>query len=379
MDSLHSPDQDIVEEILRIFRERRGMLQGPENEEAGKRGIALNFVGMHELLKSILQKFGAPNLPFGHKNKLGNDFINFQADPDKDILIRKSLNGFILIDIQNELVAKALKWEFEPNFLHNEVMARFMYPDLTQQIIQSLRLNDYDILVTRFNSKSRIYDEPTWHKIFPQIILNLFKDYSFKKDDLPKEPSAREKIEVTNLRLLPEFNDYDLLYTQNKILIDELLSLENFFGVGSAFLPKVLAHGDLMPSNLLVQQNGQPVLIDWVNGGLHNMFYDLAIQEIYAPQSLAWTRFFQWELRDLEKSRFYSNGVKAYKKMYAESTGRDFDINALNFGIITSIKEFSFKNHLRHRNLENYSEGVIIQTLIATLLNNIRDSQVRSK
>ncbi len=379
MENLHSPDQDIVEEILRIFRERRGMLNGFESKDKGKCSLVLNFVSLRQLLESTFQIFSVLNLPHSHKTKLGVDFMKFEADPDMDILIRKSLNGFILIDKQNELVAKALKWNFEPNFLDNEVMARCTYPGVTQQILKSFRFNDYDILVTNYNSKSRGYDQPTWHKIFPQIILSLFKDYDFKKYNILEECSAEMEVEENNLISFPEFHDYDLLYAQNENLIDELLLLKDFYGMGSAFFPKIFAHGDLMPSNLLIQKNGQPVLIDWVNGGLHNMFYDLAIQEIYAPQSLAWTRFFQWGLRDLEKSRLYSNGIKVYKEIYVEFTGRDLEINALNFGIILSIKDFSYKNYLRHRNIENYSEGLLIQALIATLLNNIRDSRVKSK
>jgi hypothetical protein len=379
VENLHSPDQDIVEEILRIFREPRGMFKGRESKDKDKSSLVLNFVGLLQQLKSTFQIFSVLDLPHSHKTKLGVDFMNFETSPDMDILIRKSLNGFILIDKQNELVAKALKWEFEPNFLDNEVMARCIYPGVTQQILRSFRFNDYDILVTNYNSKSRGYDQPTWHKIFPQIILKLFKNYDLTKDNILEERSGEMEVEENNLISFPEFYDYDLLYAQNENLIAELLLLENFYGMGSAFFPKVLAHGDLMPSNLLIQKNGQPVLIDWVNGGLHNMFYDLAIQEIYAPQSLAWTRFFQWGLRDLEKSRLYSNGIKVYKEMYVKFTGRDFEINALNFGIILSIKDFSYKNYLRHRNIENYSEGLLIQALIATLLNNIRDSRVKSK
>ena len=310
------------------------------------------------------------------KNKIELIFEKLQMNSGVrgELFFRRALNGFILIDVQNGLVAKALDWEFEPNFLENEYASMKICPQITNRIIKTFRLNNYDILISTFLPKSRSHSNSAWPSIFPSIISKVLEHQQPINHNFLQNSAKTNFLFQSHSHSTKEMHGFDSQFNLLQTEIESLLKLDNFSGISITSIPFVLAHGDLVPSNLLLSNRDNSLLIDWVNGGFHNFFYDLAIQEIYNPTSVAWSRFFQLDLVEISRTRLYSNGIDTYVDFYSKFTGKKLLTEVLNYGLILSIKEFSFKNYFRHRNINNLDEGNRVLNICLEIVSAIKKS-----
>lgn len=312
------------------------------------------------------------------KVELESSFIplKLKSGFSTSLFIRASLNGLIVIDTHNNLVAKALKWEFEPNFLRNQINASTICPNIVEGTIRTQRFDDFDILFSSYFPVSWNYPSSAWSDVFPRLILEVLKNQVVvdvkNQEEIISEPRMKGQYSTSE----KVFHEYDIQYCDLQKNIDRLIQSRDFFGIQPNLARVVFSHGDLMPSNLLERRNQSPILIDWVNGGFHNLFYDLTIQEVYNPSSEAWVNFFQLELCDIISKRLYSNGLTAYKKIYQEKCRQSMTINDLNHGVLSSLKEFASKNYLRHRNSENLDEGVKVIRGISEIVERVETSRV---
>ncbi len=372
------PEPRLLEEIQSNFHEIASSL----TESHLNRPMGLRFPNKLVLSTSRIHnnylKFSAFSVHKLSRVELESSFIPLKLESgfSKSLFIRTSLNGFIIIDTQNNLVAKALKWEFEPNFIKNQISAVTICSSIAENIIRTLRFEDFDILISAYFPMSWNYPASAWPFVFPRVMKAVLQN-QLESDSEPlgdQKPDFRINLSFSANK--KEFQSYDLQFHELENKIDTLFQSRDFFGIEPNSVRLVFAHGDLMPSNLLEIKSQPPVLIDWVNGGFHNLFYDLVIQEIYNSNSEAWVNFFQNSLRDIEKKGLYSNGLSTYKNIHQEYIGRSLTIDNLNHGALTSLKEFALKNYLRHRNSVNLDEGVKVIKGVSEIIERIENSRV---
>jgi hypothetical protein len=334
--------------------------------------LNLNVNKVFEILnRGFLQK------PSKNKTELIFEKLQMHSGVSGELFFRRALNGFILIDVKNGLVAKALDWEFEPNFLKNEYASMKICPQITNRMIKEFRLDNYDILISTFLPKSRSYSNSAWPSIFPRIISRVLENQRPIYRNFLQNSEKENNLYQRHSQSTKEMHGFDSQFDLLQIEIESLLELDNFLGISITSIPFVLAHGDLVPSNLLLSNRDSFLLIDWVNGGFHNFFYDLAIQEIYNPTSVAWSRFFQLDLAEISRTKLYSNGIDTYVNFYSKFTGKKLSIEILNYGLILSIKEFAFKNYLRHRNINNLDEGNRVLSICLEIVSTMKKSLLK--
>lgn len=293
----------------------------------------------------------------------------------KSLYIRESLNGFVIIDLDNSLVIKALDQTYEKEFLGNELTANSLVPDFTQRVVRTMHLKTFNVTFVDFIPGTLRFSDHVWSRVFPyiaSILLSKQEDVQIRYlGDFDFQKSLDSLVDS----IPGEFTEYDDTFKRLIHRIDQQILKCRDSSRSPMKFPVVFCHGDLMPSNLLIDIDSKPILIDWANGGFHNLFYDLAIQDIYNPKSSSWTSFYNLSLAQKKRGGMYSKGTKIFCAKYTELTNLKLSIDTFNAGILLSVKEFLHKNFLRHRNLRNLEEGMRVLGLIQEIISNIEISK----
>jgi hypothetical protein len=376
---LNFTEAQLIDEIYRTLDELGSSELKFYKSPSKKRKIFLMDSKLNLNVNKVFDIVKAEYLQKPLKNKIELTFekLYMNSGVPGELFFRRALNGFILIDTQKSLVAKALDWEFEPNFLKNEYASMKICPQITNRIIKSFRLDNYDVLISTFLPKSWSHSNSAWPSIFPSIIARVLENQRPINHNFLQNSAKKINLHQIDSHSTKEMHAFDSQFDLLQIEIESLLKLDNFSGISIDSIPFVIAHGDLMPSNLLLSNRASFLRIDWVNGGFHNFFYDLSIQEIYNPTSVAWSRFFQLDLDEISRTKLYSNGIDTYLNFYSIFTGKKLSIEVLNYGLILSIKEFTFKNYLRHRNINNLDEGNQVLNICLEIVSNIKKSLLK--
>ncbi|MBD5157072.1 MAG: aminoglycoside phosphotransferase family protein [Butyrivibrio sp.] len=129
---------------------------------------------------------------------------------------------------------------------------------------------------------------------------------------------------------------------------------EKFFGTARDFedLPSVLCHGDLSKKNIIVQDNGEILLIDWDDAMAFNWMADISRLTFWMKQNYNEQ---DWVL-------FRNTFLEHYRTAYRKSEFSSFE-NA--FHIYSALDSLLFSKDIGDKNMENrlksYLDGLDLQ------------------
>lgn len=288
---------------------------------------------------------------------------------DKEFIIRKSLNGAILINFTDKRVIKFAKKYFEPNFIQNEIKAQELLPRNTPKILDYGENGSYYFIVADYREKNKNVDWLDWSNELIKIspILDEFcknnKLVTIKSDDYVLETLRNLDSAIENKKyLIVEFEE--IVFLLKKCFED--------FQHEKLLLYKIFSHGDLVPNNV-IETADDTYICDWTNGGLHNIFYDAMMQYFYFSQNELWEKFniINFDNNDLPCCERLNYFIDLYKKNYKLS----FTDNQIKLSLLISLSEVGLKNFLRHQSAEEFLEGESLLSLIREICNNILKSK----
>ena len=236
---------------------------------------------------------------------------------DKEIIILKSLNGIILFNLTDELVIKIINKIFEPNFLKNELQAKKTLPENVPAVINHGLMDNYYYITWKLYAKSEKINWKDWSKtlkILNPIIAKLYKN---------------NKLIILNSDeyITQIINNLDSISKDKKYLINEFNEIKKLlesciarYYIKNINLYKIFSHGDLVPNNIIKTQDNL-YLCDWTNGGIHNIFYDLMIQNFYKPNSMVWKNFNTINFTQCNDNDIFFGWTNNYIKMFENNFG----------------------------------------------------------
>jgi hypothetical protein len=291
----------------------------------------------------------------------------------KGIAVKNSLNGFTILNYQNHSVIKSLNLQFEPQFMLNEIRAKEMYTEFVPKIILQTNYKNNGIIVSELIKTSQKKNTINWNMEFPKIATTILKQDKII-DNIFVMPLARQRfdllIELENLK--PSNNrDYNDLFLKNRDILNIILN-QNIFTkeLETTLSLKRFSHGDLMPSNV-IHKHDIFYIIDWANGGIHNYYFDLVIQEIYKPNSYAWSSLADLNFSVAQEKQIFSNGLSVFNEFQELNLGEKVNEHTVIISMILSIGEFLIKNFSRHDNEIAQNEGMKILKMVETILLNV--------
>lgn len=281
---------------------------------------------------------------------------------DKSVVIKYSLNGILVLDYLNSISIKIIDGVHESEFLTNENISKELYPSLCLKGTENKIYKNYFIYKSRLLKSSWKYNLSKWNFIEELIyskLLNkncgksnyniiLIGDYlrfiSDEVDGCINDDYAYFKENIISIKY--QFHDALQILYSNKILNQP--SIRKF------------SHGDVMPSNVIIEE-GEPLLIDWANGGYLNFLYDYSIKYIYNPELYASTNI-------LELISGKNKIIEYFSKFYFDITKIKLSEENFRIHILISVMEFAIKNFKRHQNIESIHDGQEVLALAESCL-----------
>jgi hypothetical protein len=110
-------------------------------------------------------------------------------------------------------------------------------------------------------------------------------------------------------------------------------------------LHRAFAHGDIQASNL--RRNGDRIaLIDWANGGVHNVLFDAFVVELFSPTPGVWHDVFVNGTVDAERG--FQRWLPCYLDRLATTAGLSLSPHDVAAGLICSMAEKTSAIVARH-------------------------------
>lgn len=266
------------------------------------------------------------------------------------IFLIKSLNGFVVINLEKGWVKKFLLVEHEPNFVKNEIIASELYSENTAEITSVYRIGDYAGVAQKFVAGNRSLSWADWSLGLPALLamLHLYSGFF-------GEISASEKcVEIENSLDQVAAKDKFFQKFHNRVHSRLKFILRHYLQ-NSPTTYRVFCHGDLTPNNVLNFQ-GKNYFIDFTNGGIHNFTYDLLVQNIYHPNSPTWLEFDHLDfITNCDPSVFF--GASAFFfELVSSSKGISLENRDVQFSLVVALAEIYIKNNKRHQS-DDWGEG----------------------
>ena len=291
---------------------------------------------------------------------------------NEDRVFIKTLNGLIVIDFNTNKVKKIIiPIESEPNLILNEENAKNILHDSVPSITGKFVTNSLMILETQFLSDHHQLNFKKWSSYknsILSIIFQLYEDNGYKKQN-PEEVLKTIQMKFLALKNKPVFKK-EIIEIENSYQ----KIIDNYFSKSFTFIYKTHVHGDLMPSNILIKGN-EIKIFDWANGGCHNVFYDLMMQEFYWPNSLLWKHFDSIDKSDLLSDKYFKNFASEFCDYLENSIDTTLDAKYIKFNLIICLAEIAIKNAHRHSFNESYhDEGREMLKIVSMIFSNIEKS-----
>lgn len=283
---------------------------------------------------------------------------------NKEFIVRKSLNGAIVINFTDKEVVKFARKSLEPNFIQNEITANKLLPKNTPMILSYGERGNYCFVVTSYYKRSRNIEWGEWDNTLAEISQILDDFYrnnvlvSIKSSEYVQEILNNLDNVATNKKyLVVEFEEIILLLKK----CFEEFQWENFI------LYKIFSHGDLVPNNI-IRTIDNTYICDWTNGGLHNIFYDPMMQYFYFTNHELWKRF---NTIDFNDDLIHCKRLITFLNLYRRNYNLSFTNKQIKLSFLISLAEVGLKNFLRHQSEEEFLEGENLLKLVREICINI--------
>lgn len=282
-----------------------------------------------------------------------------------------SLNGVLVLNEAQGYTAKILQKKLEPDFLSNSRRAHQLIPEHTQKILGMAEMSDYACLMSEFLEESRMHKFDNWSVMLEKITPVIAKLYrrggvakTLKAKDYIKSTLAVVSANLTSQRFLQkEFKKTALLF--KKCL--------GKYPPGGSNLYKLFCHGDLTPNNVVHDGKGNIIILDWANGGLHSAFYDLMVQDVYAPNARVWRDFGEIDFVTNRDHDIFHGWSASFCQIIKRITKKTVTNEMMRASLLIALAEMGRKNFLRHQTVQERNEGSKVLTMINTILQNIAD------
>jgi hypothetical protein len=293
-----------------------------------------------------------------------------------NLLIRKSLNGYVVFTPINNSVIKIQHKLLEPDFIQNNTKARKLLPNNTLPVQKTGSTDNHHYHVFPFVSGSRVSNWKNWNKTLDKTISPIYQNF-LERNELTKTKASNyfdqllkqaESHLITNQYLQNEFKK---TLNHLKTVTSQLLNnSENNISIHTGFV-----HGDLVPNNVIKTKNNKIILLDWANGGNHSVYYDLLLQDFYNSSAKTWENFNKINFITNTDKKIFHGWSKKFCDMIAKKTsGTDISNDQVKLSLIAALYEISIKNFLRHQSQTEQKDGITMLRIVNQICSNIIDN-----
>ncbi len=304
-------------------------------------------------------------------NKISNKKKKRELKCSDELIVLKSLNGALLLNLTQKYTAKVINKIYEPNFLDTEITARQLLPNNVPKIISAGEDGNYYYIVSELVVGDKIYNWDNWKTALNKMTPLLKKAYL--SNNLQTIDSKKYVADLKNSFNHMVNNKHYLLKEIEEIKYWLSLCLNQYME-NNLMMYKTFQHGDLVPNNLLVHSD-QMYIIDWANGGIQNYLYDLMIQNYYSPQRQTWKNFNKIDFINNSDHEVFYGWTKKYIGICRKLCRKKIINKQIKISRIIDLAEIAEKNFLRHQTLEEYKNGEKMLNNVIVIYKNIYSHQ----
>jgi thiamine kinase-like enzyme len=280
----------------------------------------------------------------------------------------KSLNGCVVIDVNNEKVYKILNRTLEPDFIDNEQRANSILPSVAPKIFESFVIDNFSVVVQELIYKKEVLSWVKWDErlmcIFPLMI---------SKSNHIQRVQVKAYLDYINAKLSIIDKEDEYFKSYSKSINRSLQILFNRYSKDVECQYKIFSHGDLTPNNVMVTNNSYRI-IDFANGGNLSYSYDLMLQNFYFIDKKTWLSFDKILFKKNEQKGVFFGLSKYYFSLLEEVYGIMLTENSIKLSLVISLAEIYIKNNQRYQSDEEYKNGIEIMENISHICHSIRNS-----
>lgn len=280
----------------------------------------------------------------------------------------QSLNGCVVIDLNNEKVYKILSRILEPCFIDNEQKANSVTQNVAPKIYESFVIGDFAVVAQELIYKKVVLSWAKWDvhlmRIFPLMI------------------STSNHIERVQVKVYLDYINSKLSIIDNEDKYFESFSgpinkslevLLDRYSEGVECQYKLFSHGDLTPNNVMGTNDGYR-FIDFANGGNLSYGYDLMLQNFYFVNKKTWLFFNEISFKKNEDKDVFFGVSRYYFSLLEDVYGIVLTEDSIKLSLIISLAEIYIKNNQRYQSDEEHKDGFEIMKNINHICNSIRNS-----
>ena len=270
----------------------------------------------------------------------------------KDTVTIESLNGYVFLNIEENLFIKVIENKFNNSVTKNFDLVTKFYSNLVIEELKIFHSDNFTFIYSHFLEHRFLQEHQEGYR------RNLEKVLSINLENINQVSfSDYYKVIIKNLeieRISPKLNEI------RHEFISQLTKIHNTNG--NIFLK--FSHGDLSPNNFMLTKD-KIYLIDWENSGIFNFLYDYIVLEFYSSDFIFWEKASKNQF-DFRYSSILDKNIKDLKAL-------DSNIEINQSDIYLSLIELFILNINRYDNEKDILEGVEFLSKIVKIIKILND------
>ena len=292
------------------------------------------------------------------KTPLGFKFLKLLKVKNNNLLIFKdtvtieSLNGYVFLNIKENLFIKVIENKFNNSVSKNFDLVTKFYSNLVIEELKLMESDNFTFIYSHFLDHKLLQEHQEDYR------KSLNKALSINSENI-EEVSFSEYYKMITKNLQIERTSPQL----NEIRLELISQLKEFQNTNRSVFLK-FSHGDLSANNFMFTKN-KIYLIDWENSGIFNFIYDYIVLEFYSSDFTFWEKVSK-NVFDFRYSSILEENIRDLKKF-------DSDIKINQSDIYLSLIELFILNINRYDNNKDIDEGVQFLSKIIKIVKILND------